>query len=210
MIIPQALDRLVDVQLASMMYVNNRKNFQASNPNIFLEHLQEKESVANALIPELIKLHHSASDQLEVKILYGQSGFTSNLETLVKSAAAFDKVIRIMGGAQSDYFYEAIGSWYENYLKLLEKYKVAKWQISPDSTSTAFKEKFAREKNTKLKTIGVGLSSPTLTRITPGMVSIEIYAKEIVIIQIFSEVVAQGYMESFGLLWKQAKLYRVK
>lgn len=208
MLVYQALERLIDLHLASMVYVKNVKHFQASNPNILFDHIHERESVAHAVVPELIKIQHQAGEQkLEVKILYGHSGFAANLETLVKSAAKHDKILRILGGAQADYFYEAIGDWYERYLNLLKKHKVSKWQISPDSTSQAFKEKFARENNTQLKTLGVGLSSPTLTRITPDMVSIEIYAEEIVIIQIYNKMVAQGYIESFELLWGQAEAY---
>ncbi|MBI5412337.1 hypothetical protein HZA43_04170 [Candidatus Peregrinibacteria bacterium] len=210
MLVYQALERLVNLHLASMVYIKKKKHFQASNPDILFDHIREEEAVAHSVVPELIKLQRQAGEQkLEVKILYGHSGFTANLETLVKSAAKYDKKLRILGGAQADYFYEAIGEWYPRYLDLLKKYKVAKWQISPDVTSQAFKEKFARESHTVLKTLAVGLSSPTLTRITPEMVSIEIYTEEIVVIQIYNKVVAQGYCESFELLWKQATIYHV-
>ncbi len=51
-----------------------------------------------------------------------------------------------------------------------------------------------------------GLSSPTFTRITPEIVSIEIYgSKEPVIIQMRNEAIAQAYVEKFSLLWKEAK-----
>ncbi|KKP40082.1 MAG: Transcriptional regulator TrmB [Candidatus Peregrinibacteria bacterium GW2011_GWF2_33_10] len=210
MIVYNALDKLVDLKLASFVYVKNIKKFQASNPNIFLDLISEKEHLVKSIIPELQKLQKSAEEELEVKILYGHSGFISNLETLVKIATRYDKIMRILGGAEGDCFYSAVADWYRNYVDLLKKYKVAKWQISPDSTSKAFKEKFACEKNTKLKTLKIGLSSPTLTRITPEMVSIEIYTKEIVIIQIYNKAVSQGYLESFELLWKQATLYQSK
>lgn len=210
MIVYNSLDRLIDSHLASFVYVKNTKHFQASNPEFLLDIISEKENIAHSIIPQLKALQKSSDEQLEVKILYGHSGFISNLETLVKIAAKHDKTLRILGGAKADYFYEAVGDWYQNYKDLLEKYKVTKWQISPDTDTEAFKEKFAREKNTKLRTLKVGLSSPTLTRITPELVSIEIYTKEIVIIQIYNPLIAQGYMDSFQLLWQQAKEYKAQ
>ncbi len=207
MLVYEALDRLIDKHLASYVYIKNRKHFQASDPDILLDSMREQQILLQQVVPDLKALRKSSDEELEVKILYGHSGFVTNLDTLVRIVARHDKVLRILGGASGDFFYEAVGDWYKNYLAILKKYKVAKWQISPDSTSDAFKQKFARENNTKLKTLPVGLSSPTLTRITPEMVSIEIYTKEIVVIQIYNRAVAQGYIESFSLLWKQAKLY---
>lgn len=207
MIVYNALDRLIDMHLASFVYQRNRKHFQASSPDVLLELISEKENIAHSIIPELKALQNQSGEQLEVKILYGHSGFISNLETLVKIASRHGGVLRILGGARGEDFYDAVGDWYENYIDLLNKYKVSKRQISPDETSQAFKKKFAKEKHTELKTLKVGLSSPTLTRITPEMVSMEIYTKELVIIQIYNPVVAKGYIESFELLWKQAEIY---
>lgn len=210
MLVYAALDRLIDMRLASFVYRNNRKHFQSSDPTALLDQINARLQIAKMIIPELKHLQTQSSENLEVKILYGHHGFTTNLEQLVKIAGRHDRKLRIVGGAQADYFYEAIGDWYEHYLELLKQYHVKKMQISPDSNSRAFKEKFAQEKNTQLKTLKHGLGSPTLTRITPEMVSIEIYTKEIIIIQIFNQPVAQGYLEHFGLLWKQAKRYSAR
>ncbi|EKD79071.1 MAG: Transcriptional regulator, TrmB [uncultured bacterium] len=207
MLVYTALDRLIDRHLVSFVYRNNRKHFQASDPSALLNELSRHTAIARAVIPHLKSVQKRSSENLEVKILYGHHGFTTNLEELVRRAAKDDHVLRIVGGAQADYFYDAIADWYPRYLELLKKYKVVKWQISPNSNSTAFKEKFAREKHTKLRTLKHGLGSPTLTRITKKLVSIEIYTKEIIIIQIYNAAVAEGYRDYFDLLWKQAKTY---
>lgn len=203
-----ALDHLIDRHLVSFVYRHNRKHFQASDPSALLDQISTQAQLARTLIPGLKKLQKHSGENLEVKILYGHHGFTTNLEELVRRAAKEDHILRIVGGAQADYFYDAIAEWYPRYLELLKKHRVSKWQISPNSNSTAFKEKFAREQRTILKTLRHGLGSPTLTRITRQLVSIEIYTKEIVIIQIYNDAVAQGYLDYFGLLWKQAKRYR--
>lgn len=68
-----------------------------------------------------------------------------------------------------------------------------------------FKKKFAREKNTELCTLPHGLSSPTYTRMTKEMVTIEILKPSVVIIQIRNKAVARSYLDAYELLWKQLK-----
>ena len=88
--------------------------------------------------------------------------------------------------------------------------KVKKYIIAPDSAYTEFKRKFATEPGTILKTLKVGLSSPTYTRITEELTTIEIHTDNVMIIQIFNKAVAKGYREHFDLLWAQARRYDSK
>jgi len=53
--------------------------------------------------------------------------------------------------------------------------------------------------------LDTGLSSPSYTRITEELTTIEIYATDVMIIQIFNPVVAAGYLEHFNLLWKAGR-----
>lgn len=204
----EALDRLVEKKLASILIKNNRKNFQAASPNVILKLIQEKEARAREILPELLKLRTQADDQIEIRTLYGQKGFIENLKTIIDSAAADDGVMRIIGGAPDTKFYEVLGDLYPTYVKLLENNKVKKYLISPEEYSKEFKRKFALEEGNILKTLSKGISSPTYTRITKDMVSIEIYATDVVIVQIFNKAIAKGYRENFDLLWEQAELFK--
>ena len=77
--------------------------------------------------------------------------------------------------------------------------------IAPASYSSQFKKKFAAEPHTFLRTLSKGLSSPTYTRITEDMISIEMYEPEIIVIQIRNPAIASAYLDSFKLLWESAK-----
>lgn len=204
----EALDRLEEKKLVSTLIKNSRKHFQAASPNLLLKIVQEKEKQAREILPALLKLHTQADDQIEIRTLYGQKGFLENLKTVIESAASDDGVMRIIGGAPDTKFYEVLGDSYSTYLKLLENSKVKKYLISPEEYSKEFKRKFALEEGNILKTLSKGISSPTYTRITKDMVSIEIYAADIVIVQIFNKAIAKGYRENFDLLWKQAELFK--
>ncbi len=203
----QALDNLMAKRLTSYISKRNRKYFQASIPEELMNGIRQKEESARALIPELKKLQKREKDPLQVKIMYGQEGFIANLRDVVESAGRHDKIMRIIGGAAAKDFYRVVGAWYQNYVNLLTREKVAKWQISPDSTSTEFKEKFAREANTILKIMPPDFSSITQTRITPELATIEIYGEETIVIQIWNKSAAAGYRTYFDFLWKQGKRY---
>lgn len=203
----QALESLLARNLTSFIFKRGRKHFQASAPSGLLDSVRKMENVAQALIPRLKELQKTGSDRLQVKILYGHEGFIDNLQDVVESAARYDHVMRVIGGAAAKDFYRVIGDWYPNYVELLTRKKVSKWQISPENTATEFKDNFAREKNTILKIMPPDFSSLTQTRITPELATIEIYDAETVIIQIWNKAIATSYRTHFEYLWKQGKKY---
>lgn len=206
----QALENLLHRSLVSHIIKRNRKYFQASNPTALLDNIHKMENVAQALIPNLKTLQKDGKDQLQVKIMYGHEGFINNLQDVVQSAARYDKIMRVIGGAAGTDFYRVTGDWYPSYVDLLNRKKVSKWQISPANSATEFKEKFAREKNTILKIMPPDFSSITQTRITPELATIEIYDVETIIIQIWNKAVAASYRAHFEYLWKMGKRYAAK
>lgn len=204
----EALERLEEKGLASYVLKNNRKHFQAARPTELLKLVEEQETAAQKVIPVLEAIQAASIDSIEVRTLYGKKGFFDNLKDVIDSAARQDKTMKIIGGAKDTDFYTTIGDRYSEYVDLLQKKQVQKQLIAPENFSEEFKQKFATEKGNVLKTLPVGLSSPSYTRITPDMVSIEIYSSEVTVIQIKNKAIAQGYLDHFNLLWNQAVLFR--
>jgi hypothetical protein len=161
-------------------------------------------------MPELLARQVKTGDTVEARVLYGTKAFFDNLQDVIDSATRTDHVMRIIGGAKDSDFYRVIGDRYDDYVKILKRTRVKKHLIAPENFSKKFKEKFAKEKGNLLRTITTGLTSPTYTRITPEMISIEIYAEAPTIIQIHNKATARGYLEHFSLLWAQSKPYHTK
>ncbi|HLD19873.1 MAG: hypothetical protein A3H59_00140 [Candidatus Jacksonbacteria bacterium RIFCSPLOWO2_02_FULL_43_9] len=206
MLVYNALNELVDKGYVTVHQKKRIKLFQAGDPDIFLEKINQLHDTAHELVPLLRQLQLSGDTAVEVRTLVGHEGFITNLQEVVESVARCkSKQISIIGGASDTDFYTAIGGWYEAYRNLLKQKDIKKRLVAPASYSREFKEKFAKEGKTELKVIPQGLSSPIYTRITEGMVSIEIYQPSLTIIQIKNSAVAQGYLDSFELLWKLAK-----
>lgn len=199
----QSLEKLKDMRMASMVMKNGRQHWHATDPSILLERVEKQQKVAKQAVEELELLRQKAVDDVHVEILYGRKGLLANLEAHAKSAAATDKLIRIIGGA-GDVLYDILGKEYDVYQELTKKLDVKKRIIMPQGYEENPEDKFHNEDGNEMRIWQEGLSSPTFNRITQEMVSIEVYGKEPIIIQIKNPTIAAAFVESFDSLWKQA------
>lgn len=205
MLVYNALESLQVKGLVTVQVEKKVKLFQASNPEILEEKAQKITRLVSEAIPDLHRIQKSHGDTVSVTTLTGHAGLVTNLEQLISSATKQkDRTIRIIGGAKDVDAYEAFGDWYPEYVKLLELSRVKKLLLAPADGAQVFRKKFLTEKDTILKTLPHGLTSPTYTRITEEMVSIEMYKPQIIIIQIVNKVIARSYLDSFELLWQAA------
>ncbi len=202
-----ALESLVSSGLVTVQRKNNRKHFQASSPRDLFKSLEKKQQIAEKLVPELSKLQKTKDHRLEVKTLFGERSFWDNLKEVADSAANTDSVMRIVGGASDQNFYDSLGKEYQNYVEYCEEKKIKKKLLAPKTVVKGFAEKFLKEKKSELRFLGDVLTSPTYTRITEELVTIEMYKPEIVVIQIYNNAIAQGYLENFEFMWERAIEY---
>lgn len=208
MLVYNALEDLGKRGLVTVTHQGRARIFRAEDPLVLIEQTKKLRELADNIVPELRILQKNPSEEVSIRTLQGKEGFRVNLEDLIESAAKHKRgEICIIGGARDTDFYEATDEWYEAYIALLERKQVRKRLLAPVSYSSEFKKKFASEKNTELRTLSKGLSSPTYTRITKDMVSIELYKPQLTIIQIKNPTVAQAYLDSFELLWKNSEKY---
>lgn len=205
MLVYNALDDLINKDLVSVVHKNNIKMFHATDPDVLIERTKKLNELAQNIVPDLRRIQQQKQDVINVRTLIGREGFKTNLENIIDSAAKQkNREMCIIGGAKDVDFYETAGDWYPTYTKLLDKKNIKKRLLAPASYSTVFKKNFVAEKNTELRTLTKGLTSPTYTRITEEMVSIEMYQPQIVIIQIRNKLIAQAYLDSFQLLWNNS------
>lgn len=188
---------------------NNRKHVQAASPTNIVSQLETKIASAQTLIPDLVALQSHAIDAVEVRTMYGQKEFMRNLKDLLESAERNDHIMRILGGGKDVDFYTLLGDEYRAYVQLTKQHNVQKQLLAPENFSDDFKKKFASETGSELRLMNSGLTSPTYTRMTSEMISIEIYIPnhDVTIIQIRNHAIASAYIENFELLWKQAPPY---
>ena len=206
MLVYQALENLKDMRLASMVVKNGRQHWQVTNPSVILERVQKQEELAQELVKEIEDMRKVSEDDVSVQIFYGRLGLIENLEMLLRSAGATDKIMRIIGGTSDVDLFNLIGDWYPEYQALQQRLGVSKHLIAPEGHSRPFERLFPKVAGNESRLMKEGLSNPTFTRITPEIVSIEIYgSSEPVIIQLRNKSIAKAYVDKFNLLWEAAK-----
>src|SRR5690606_38146781 len=152
----------------------------------------------------LEEVRNNNQDDTHVQILYGKSGLLESLESAVKSAAATDKVMRIIGGVSDKAFYETVGEWYPTYIQLQKQYNVKKLLLAPEAHSGGFRRHCNKKSQDEFRFLPTGLETPAFHRITRELVNIEVYSHQPIIIQIRNKTIARSYIDSFELLWKQS------
>lgn len=206
MLVYNALEKLTDEGLVTVLHKNNIKLFQPADPAALLDRTKKINDIAQLLVPQLRQMQQVKPDIINVRTLIGREGLQTNLSDVAESAARqANRTMCIIGGAQDTEAYDAFGEWYPEYVAILKKYNVRKHLLSPSNASDNFRVKYLSEGNTELRTLTQGLTAPTYTRITEEMVTIEMYKPQIITIQINNKVIARGYLDAFQLLWKTAK-----
>ena len=98
-----ALDRLAEKGLISYMTKNNRKYFEASNPNRILDLEREKEEQIKAELPELMQLFAKTKAKEETLFYRGKEGLKTAFEDQISSlggkASAPGKEILVLGAS---------------------------------------------------------------------------------------------------------------
>lgn len=201
-----ALEKLKDKGLASFVIREGRRVFEAAPPQELVNMQRRRETLAKDLIPQLEALSSKNADRLSVSTRRGVKEFRENLITVLEQAAAGDRIVRVIGGASDEAFYEILGDFYETYVSIGRRLKVRKHLLAPEQLSEQFKIKFAKEQGTELR-LSESLSSPTYTRITPELVTIEVYGADPMIIQIWNRSIAQAYQEHFEMLWQRGQVF---
>ena len=199
-----ALERLKESGLATSVQKNNRQHFQASDPNELVRQAERQVSLAEELAPVLSSLQTQQDDRLEVKTIFGQKSFFQNLSDILHSAARTDGVMRVIGGGSYKDFYRIVEPYYHQYVEMCKELKIEKRLITSSASVKGFKERFLSEKGNRLATLGELLSAPTYTRITSELVTTEIYANDVTVIQISSKAVAKSHLEHFDFMWQRA------
>lgn len=199
-----ALASLEGRGLCSYVMKNGRRNFFSTRPETILQQESDRYRRMQAIVPELKALGKKGDEQLNVQVLYGPEEFWNNLITVIDSAARFDGVIRIIGGGLDMHPYSAMGSRYDEYVAHQKASLVKKFLIANGPPGPEHQKRFLKEPGNQYRFLEQSLSAPSYTRITPELVTVEIFGNDVVVLQIWNRTIARSYLEHFNVLWKLA------
>lgn len=195
------LDKLIDLGLVSFTIKNNKKYFNAENPERILKILESKEQIIkesekefNKILPELIKRQKIAIEKQEAKIFTGKEGIKSILEDILKKKKDF--VAFGAEGKFKDIFKWYFDNWQKRRAKLKLKYKIIY------NSKLKGERPVKEQKLVEVRFLPEEYEFPATTVVYGNKVGIIIWDVSPIGFVIESEKVVKSFMSYFNLLWK--------
>lgn len=189
-----AIERLIEKGLVSYLIKNNRRYFEAVNPQRLNELLKEKQEKAEKIIPELEIKFNSVKEKQETLFFKGKNGLKTVFEDQLQTA----KEILVIGAspmAKELLFYYF--NWYD-------KRRIKK-RIN---LKLIYDESGRKKRNIKLAEIRYlpFNSSPAAINIYDNNVAIILWKKERpMVVLIRDSEIAKSYKSYFKYIWSLAK-----
>lgn len=190
-----AIERLIEKGLVSYIKKNNRKYFQAINPNRLKEILEEKQNTLNKVIPKLQQRFNLKKQKPETLFFRGRKAVMSAFEDQIKEG----KEILIFGA--SPQANKVLRFYFPYYDKKRIKKKI-KAKIIFDSTA---KNKIKKIPLAQIKYLPRNYATPAATNIYGNKVIIVLWSENPLAILINQKEIAESYRIYFNILWKTAK-----
>jgi hypothetical protein len=182
---------LIKKGLIGYVIKNNRRHFQASNPNRVLEIIREKEKILSPLVTELQERYTSTKLKEETNFYKGKEG----LKTVFEDQLESDEIL-ILGASPKAY--DVLQFYFKWFDKTRKAKKIRARIISSDR----------RVKEIPLADIRYlpqKYSNPVAVNIYRDKTAIILWASEPLAIVIKNKEVSEGYKKYFELMWRISK-----
>lgn len=187
-------EMLIKKGLIGYILKNNRRIFEASNPEKFLDILKEKEESIKKILPEMLSLYSSTQEKQETNFYKGING----LKTVLEDQLQGGKEIMILGASPLAY---EILEFYFKWFDIKRKKKKIKSRIIFNESKKKPKIPYS-----EIKYLPNKYSSPMAINIYRDKVAIIVWKKENPLaIVIKDKEISEGYRKHFELMWRLAR-----
>lgn len=188
-------EMLIKKGLIGYILKNNRRLFEASSPERFIDILKEKENSLNTLLPEMMNIYGKTKEKQETNFYKGRQGLKTVLEDQLEEN---NKEILILGASPIAY---KILEFYFKWFDLKRKKRKIKTKIIFNKMDKKIKIPFS-----EIKYLPQKYSSPLAVNIYGNKVAIILWSEENPIaIVIKNKEISEGYKKYFELMWRIAK-----
>jgi sugar-specific transcriptional regulator TrmB len=193
-----ALERMAEKEIASSVLQNNKKYFQATNPENLVELLKLKLENLKKIIPGLSELMKLKKEETKVEVHKGQKVYRTLIKDVMSSLKKNNEVLLI--GVDEDVLEKEVEPIYlEQYLNMIKKLGIKERIIIKKGS------KKLKQGNLKYKEISEEFIGNTSQIIYDNKVAIFILGMPYYLIVIENKEVAETYRKQFNLLWNIAK-----
>lgn len=184
-------EMLIKKGLIGYIIKNNRKLFQASNPNRFLEIIEEKQNMISPIVQELQQKYTKTREKEETNFYKGKEGLKTVFEDQLEA-----KEILILGASPKAY--DVLQFYFKWYDKKRKQKKIRARIIAQD-------KKISKIPLADIKYLPQKYANPVSVNIYGDKTAMILWAKEPLAIVIKNKEVSEGYKNYFELMWKIAK-----
>ena len=188
------LDRLIKNGLVGYILRNNRRIFEASSPNRFLDLIKEKENSVSEILPEMLLLYGNTKEKQETNFYKGKEGLKAVFQDQLEENN--EKYVLILGASESAF--DILLFYFKWYDKDRIKKKI-KARIIANS-------RFKKPSFSEVRYLPEKYTNPLAINIYKDKTAIILWSKENPIaIVIKNNEIAEGYKKYFELMWKIAR-----
>ena len=184
-------EMLIKKGLIGYILKNNRRYFEASNPNRILELLQEKEDILTPIVTNLLEKYNTKKEKQETNFYKGKEGLKAIFEDQLNY-----KEILILGA--SPQAYEILKFYFKWYDEKRTKKKIKVKII-------AYDKKITNIPLAEIRYLPKKYESPVAMNIYGNKTAIILWAEKPIVIAIREKEIADSYRNHFELMWKLAK-----
>lgn len=184
-------EMLIKKGLVGYILQNNRRLFQASNPQRILDILQEKQNTLSPFVEELSQKFTKTKEKEETNFYKGKEGLKNIFEDQLNS-----KEILILGASPKAY--EVLKYYFKWYDKKRKSKKIKARIIASD-------KKLKRIPLSEIKYLPQKYANPVSVNIYGDKTAIILWASNPLAITIKNKEITEGYKNYFELMWQIAK-----
>lgn len=188
------IERLLNKGYVSYSISSNKKTFHAANPEIIIKKIDEMRDSAKEIIPNLIKLQKTNTDEQEATIYKGRKGIRTILNEMLK-------VKSYVGFGSNEKFPEIMS---HDFL-LFQKRKKELGIKSKTLMNISMKGKdVLKTANTQYRFVKEKKAQPSSTFIYENKVAIIVWTEIPIGFVIENKILAKTYLDYFESLWNNA------
>jgi HTH-type transcriptional regulator, sugar sensing transcriptional regulator len=184
-------DMLIKKGLIGYILKNNRRYFEASNPNRILEILNEKKDLVTPIVSGLMDKFEGVKEKQETNFYKGKEGLKNIFEDQLNA-----KEILIIGASPDAY--DILKFYFKWYDQKRKKKKIK-------SRILAYDKKVSKIALADIRYLPQKYSNPVAVNIYDDKVAIILWATKPIAILIKEKEIADAYRNYFELMWKLAK-----
>lgn len=200
-VVHRSLNSLIIKGLVNFIFENNSKVYDATDPNYFLEYIDDKKNKFLEILPELKKRQETKENESKATIYYGKKAMKEIYYKLINLPGA-KEYLTFGGGIDCNQY---MGNpWWRLFFKKKNLNKLKSRQVF-DNTVRSIGQELKKLPLTKIKFLPKEFAQFQETVIVNEYVAINVFVNEGYSFLIKDKEVAKGYRKYFELLWKQAK-----